>query len=114
MNWKKRNRSSASARLASVGVLCALMASPAFAQELAPPVRLQADGAPIDIGKLSRYAHAGPAFADIDGDGDRDLLIGDFPGNFWLFDNAGTDSEPAYRSKGQLEAGGKAAKTPVY
>lgn len=78
------------------------------------PVRLAADGATIDIGKLSKYAHAGPALGDLDGDGDRDLLVGDFPGNFWVFENTGTDREPVYRGKGQWQAGGKAAKTPVY
>ncbi len=81
---------------------------------LAPPVRLEADGKPIDIGTLSKYAHAGPALGDVDGDGDRDLLVGDFPGNFWLFINSGTDKEPRYASKGKLQAGGKDAKTPVY
>ena len=82
--------------------------------ELAPPVRLEADGKPIDIGRLSKLAHAGPALGDIDGDGDRDLLVGDFPGHFWLFLNTGTDKAPVYTSKGKLKAGGKDAKTPVY
>ena len=78
------------------------------------PVRLQADGKPIDIGRLSKFAHAGPAVADVDGDGDRDLVVGDFPGNFWLFENKGTDKQPVYAAKGQLQAGGAPAKTPVY
>ena len=81
---------------------------------LTAPVRLKADGEPIDIGKLSKIAHAGPWLGDFDGDGDRDLLVGDFPGYFWLFDNAGTDKEPSFTSKGKLQAGGKDAKTPVY
>jgi hypothetical protein len=84
------------------------------APDLCPPARLQADGEPIDIGKLSHIAHAGPWTADVDGDGDRDLLVGDFPGYFWLFQNNGTDEKPYYTSKGKLQAGGEDAKTPVY
>ncbi len=81
---------------------------------LEPPVRLKADGETIDIGKLSRYAHAGPALGDYDGDGDRDLLVGDFPGYFWLFENENNDENPVYTSKGKLKAGDADAKTPVY
>lgn len=82
--------------------------------DLSPPVRLEADGEPIDIGKLANVAHAGPSIADVDGDGDRDLLVGDFPGFFWLFDNIGSELAPVYTSKGKLQAGGEDARTPVY
>ena len=84
------------------------------APELSDPLRLEADGKPIDIGQLSSIAHAGPCVADVDGDGDRDLLVGDFPGYFWLFENQGTDDAPRYAGRGKLQAGGEAAKTPVY
>jgi hypothetical protein len=94
--------------------LAPLAASSGSSQELAPPVRLEADGKPIDIGTLSQYGHAGPELADVDGDGDRDLLVGDFPGNFWLFENTASDARPVYASRGQLRAGDRAAKTPVY
>jgi hypothetical protein len=82
--------------------------------ELKPGIRLEADGKPIDIGSLSSYAHAGPELADVDGDGDRDLAVGDFPGYFWLFENVGNDAKPEYKGRGKLQAGGKDAKTPVY
>ena len=86
----------------------------AVSNQLASPVRLTADGEPIDIGKLSSFAHAGPWIADVDCDGDRDLLVGDFPGHFWFFENENDDQAPEYVSRGKLEAGGVAAKTPVY
>ena len=98
----------------SIALAPSLLLSPGLAQELAPPVRLEADGKPIDIGSLSRIGHAGPELADVDGDGDRDLLVGDFPGYFWYFENTGGDAQPVYTSRGKLQAGGTAAKTPVY
>lgn len=102
--------------LAAVGLITAaqVMAQGHGVEVFADPVRLEADWDPIDIGKLSTFAHAGPWLADVDGDGDRDLVVGDFPGNFWLFENNGNDREPVYTSKGKFMAGGEAAKTPVY
>ena len=37
-----------------------------------------------------------PAFVDLDGDGDRDLLTGDDDGDFYYFQNTGTASAPAF------------------
>jgi hypothetical protein len=81
---------------------------------LATPVRIEADGEPIDISKMSSHAHAGPWLADVDEDGDRDLLVGDFPGYFWFFENIGSDSRPNFTAQLKLLAGDTAAKTPVY
>ncbi|MAF67328.1 MAG: hypothetical protein CMJ84_16930 [Planctomycetes bacterium] len=66
----------------SVGRLCAplfLFQLAASAQDhaptgLLPPVRLEAGGAPIDV----TVGHAAPVVIDFDGDGLRDLLVGEF------------------------------------
>ena len=39
---------------------------------------------------------ASPAFADLDKDGDMDLLIGDYEGNVHFYQNIGTKSSPAF------------------
>ena len=80
-----------------------------------PPVRLAADGQPIDLGKLASQGHAGPCFEDIDGDGAKDLLVGAFPGNFWFFKNKSSDSStPEFNLVGKLQAGGEDAEAPIY
>jgi hypothetical protein len=59
--------------------------------ELEPPVRLEAAGKPID----TDIGHAAPFVCDFDGDGVRDLLVGQFgKGNLWIYRNEGTNSQP--------------------
>ena len=38
-------------------------------------------------------------FADIDGDGDQDLVVGEFFGTLNYFENTGTASEPVYTAR---------------
>jgi hypothetical protein len=49
----------------------------ASAAEFEPPVRLEAAGAPI---RVESPGYAAPCWADMDGDGQKDLLVGQFAG----------------------------------
>ncbi len=71
---------------------------------LAAPVRLDCDTGPIDTGKY--VGHAGPLFADFDGDKKPDLLVGNFKGNLQLYANTGEPTAPKFVAKGLLQADG--------
>src|SRR3954463_8942883 len=74
------------------------------------PVRLKAAGAVIDSGP--HWAHSGPCLHDVDGDGRRDLLVGDFSGLFRLYRNVGTDREPTFTAGEVLRAGASRPRCP--
>lgn len=72
--------------------------------DLLSPVRLQAAGKPID----TEAGHAAPFVADFDGDGVRDLLVGQMgDGALWVYRNVGTDANPSYAA-GVLFKGARA------
>ena len=76
------------------------------------PVRLSAADGIIDSGPS--WGHSGPWVEDVDGDGVRDLIVGDFSGLFRFYRNTGTDRQPRYDKGVNLQAGGVDAKVPVY
>ena len=58
----------------------------AFSEE---PVRLKADGEVLRVNRMSS-----PFMADMDDDGKRDLIVGDYVGDIYFFKNIGRDDDP--------------------
>jgi hypothetical protein len=63
-----------------------------------PPQKVEADGQPIDT-----FGCPSPNFGDFDGDGDLDLLCGEFLDGFTYFENIGTRREPRYAAGYRLK-----------
>jgi hypothetical protein len=104
-----------SARRVVAGFALAVLAlnQPMLANEVfEPPVRLEADGKPIDTGDA--WGHSSPCLEDVDGDGLRDLVLGDFGGKFNLYKNGGEKTAPTYTSIGKLQADGADAAVRIY
>jgi len=76
---------------------------------LAPPVRLVADGEPID----TEIGHAAPYVTDFDGDGIQDLLVGQFgSGLLRIYRNEGTHTEPQLAAAVTFRAGNEDGRVP--
>lgn len=67
--------------------------------EYAPPKKVQADGKPIDV-----FGMPSPCFDDFDGDGDLDLICGEFLDGFTYFQNIGTRRSPKFKSGVRLQS----------
>ena len=101
--------------LRAVGVAIALLvfgASATAAEMFEPPVRLKADGQVIDTG--AAWGHCSPCVVDLNGDGVKDLLVGDFGGKFHRYINTAKADAPAYHADGLVQAGGVDAEVRIY
>lgn len=68
--------------------------------EYAKPVKVTAGGEAVDV-----YGWPSPNFADFDGDGDLDLLCGEFLDGFTYYQNVGSREEPRYSAGRRLKTG---------
>lgn len=79
----------------------------AGAAEFEPPVRVKADGAPVRV-EAPGYAY--PCLADLDGDGKKDLLVGQFAkGKIRVHKGLG---DGKFAAGAWLQADGKDAEVP--
>jgi FG-GAP repeat len=91
--------------LAALGLVCG--SALCGASEFERPVRLTADGAPV---RVESPGYAAPCWADVDGDGKADLLVGQFrQGKIKVFKNLGGGKLAA---GDWLRAGGQVAEVP--
>lgn len=92
-------------------VLAGLMATAgiSLSAELAEPIRLEAAGKPID----TEIGHAAPFVCDFDGDGLKDLLVGQFgEGLLRIYRNEGTNSEPKLAAGVKFKEGKEDGRVP--
>lgn len=110
----------------------ALLPHTGTAQELGAPTRIQANGSPIDV----TVGHAAPFMRDMDGDGIRDLLVGEYgdapfdgsrmpaatykkwgddfaQGKLRIYRNTGSNTNPVFGKFKYLQAGGEDASIPT-
>jgi hypothetical protein len=65
--------------------------------EYRQPVRVQSAGKDLEV-----FGWPSPNFADFDGDGDLDLICGEFLDGFTYYENIGTRAEPKYAAGRRL------------
>ena len=56
-------------------------------------------GADNPFNRISVFAYSTPAFADLDGDGDSDLIVGNHDGDIAYFENTGTGTSPRFTQR---------------
>jgi hypothetical protein len=81
-----------------------------FAGEFAKPVLVEAGGTAV---RVESPGYACPSWADWDGDGRKDLLVGQFnKGKITVFKNEGGDGTPKFGKGEMLKTGEKPAEVP--
>ncbi|MHC4471458.1 MAG: hypothetical protein ACYTDY_10600 [Planctomycetota bacterium] len=84
--------------------------SPVPSDRLAAPTRIHVGDRPIDVD----VGHATPFVVDLDGDGKKDLLVGQFAGGkVRHYRNVGTDAVPKFVGYEYVGAGEVMASVPV-
>jgi hypothetical protein len=79
------------------------------------PFRIMTGDKPLDTQEVGGVAYAAPYLADVDGDGQRDLVVGNFKGKFRFHRNLGTDAAPSFGEVSSwLYVGTAEARVPIF
>ena len=78
-------------------------------QELEKPIRLEADGKPID----TEIGHAAPFLCDFYHRGKPDLLVGEFTGKLRIYKNLGSAAAPRFGEMAWFQADGEVVQIPT-
>jgi hypothetical protein len=94
-------------RFLQAAFVCCYGAALCSGADFQTPVRLMADGVAV---RVESPGYAAPCWTDLDGDGNKDLLVGQFKqGQIRVFKNLGAEQLAAGE---WLEAEGKVAEVP--
>lgn len=96
----------------TASIVCACLALAASTRDvrLTQPERLLVGDKPIDV----EIGHAAPLFVDFDGDGLRDLLVGQFgDGKLRIYKNVGDARAPKFADFQWFVADGKEGTIPA-
>ena len=79
--------------------------------ELLPPVKVTAEGQPIDI---KGFGHAAPFLGDFDGDGADDFLVGQFHhGQLRVYRNTGSNAARRFSEHVLFQDGAENGRVPA-
>jgi hypothetical protein len=89
--------------------IAAMAIAAAPSNDLQAPFKVLDGDKPISVD----IGHAAPLYVDIDGDGKKELLVGQFgDGKLRIYKNQGTDKAPLFKGFDWFRAGGQIASVP--
>lgn len=97
--------------LATGMAVWAMVVTAGRAAELEGPIPILSGGRPIDT---EHVGHAAPCVVDFDGDGCKDLLVGEmYQGRLRIYRNVGKNNEPQFEGFVVFQDGASQGRVPA-